>query len=397
MAHALSDAPGGQSLSDQSESLQQSPIEIARAYVNSRVQAPALASELSTDIKNKVRHANLWLTKFRRVGDLLAYLKRFEVDKTDAVYMAMKECGLLTFEDIVFEFEKRFEAYANDCSRITDFIVGVEYSAFDILILARNYDTRAGGMFVLDANEIPFAVVIKANLADGKYPNQWLDEPTRLKYYLKSIRKKDTDIFGEHFKANKAILDAPTIPIITFTRTSLSAPFVYRGVFKFADILREDSGAKAFVLERQAAGAVEIVADAKYVATALSEAVVKSASSQREARLVRLAAAPKVPTSIKVVSTAYVRNADVIVEVLFRASGRCESCTNTAPFIRAKDGTPYLEVHHRVPLSENGEDTVSNAIALCPNCHREWHFGLKKIDYSKDPIAVLSVNLSDAI
>jgi len=34
-----------------------------------------------------------------------------------------------------------------------------------------------------------------------------------------------------------------------------------------------------------------------------------------------------------------------------------------------------LEVHHKVPLAEGGDDTVENAIALCPNCHRHAHYG----------------------
>lgn len=63
---------------------------------------------------------------------------------------------------------------------------------------------------------------------------------------------------------------------------------------------------------------------------------------------------------------------------MLRANGYCEGCENPAPFIRPSDGTPYLEVHHIVPLAEDGEDTVENAIALCPNCHREVHFGSKK-------------------
>jgi 5-methylcytosine-specific restriction protein A len=61
--------------------------------------------------------------------------------------------------------------------------------------------------------------------------------------------------------------------------------------------------------------------------------------------------------------------------VLERASGICEQCNEDAPFKRKKDGTPYLEVHHRIPLSEGGFDTVGNAIAVCPNCHRELHYG----------------------
>lgn len=62
-------------------------------------------------------------------------------------------------------------------------------------------------------------------------------------------------------------------------------------------------------------------------------------------------------------------------EVLDRATGKCERCDQPAPFRRASDGSPYLEVHHRKPLAANGEDTVENALALCPNCHRELHFG----------------------
>ncbi len=30
----------------------------------------------------------------------------------------------------------------------------------------------------------------------------------------------------------------------------------------------------------------------------------------------------------------------------------------------------------RIPLSEGGEDTVENAMAVCPNCHMELHYGL---------------------
>ena len=70
------------------------------------------------------------------------------------------------------------------------------------------------------------------------------------------------------------------------------------------------------------------------------------------------------------------RNPNVIIEVLSRAGGICERCNKQAPFIKKKDNTPYLEVHHKIMLSDGGEDTVENAIALCPNCHRELHFGV---------------------
>lgn len=71
------------------------------------------------------------------------------------------------------------------------------------------------------------------------------------------------------------------------------------------------------------------------------------------------------------------RNPDVVAVVLQRANGNCECCKKPAPFIRKSDNTPYLEVHHTIPLAAGGDDTVKNAEALCPNCHREKHYGGK--------------------
>lgn len=67
-----------------------------------------------------------------------------------------------------------------------------------------------------------------------------------------------------------------------------------------------------------------------------------------------------------------VRNPLVKAWVLEKAAGRCECCNQPAPF-HMEDGTPYLEVHHVRWLSKGGSDTVSNAMALCPNCHRRFH------------------------
>lgn len=81
------------------------------------------------------------------------------------------------------------------------------------------------------------------------------------------------------------------------------------------------------------------------------------------------------PTKKTVKQTVFNRNQYVIAEVLNRANGVCERCKKPAPFIRDNDNSPYLEVHHKIPLAEEGDDTVENAIALCPNCHRQAHYG----------------------
>ncbi len=107
----------------------------------------------------------------------------------------------------------------------------------------------------------------------------------------------------------------------------------------------------------------------------LAKHVGESQKDSSAIRLKRLAAAPKFPEPIQVVSRAFRRNPDVIAEVLNRAKGKCEECHSPAPFPRASDGSPYLEVHHRIMLAKGGEDTVENALALCPNCHLKLHFG----------------------
>jgi 5-methylcytosine-specific restriction enzyme A len=66
------------------------------------------------------------------------------------------------------------------------------------------------------------------------------------------------------------------------------------------------------------------------------------------------------------------RSQDVRCYVLARAKGKCEGCGTPAPFVRP-DGTPYLEPHHLLRLSDGGPDHPAHVIALCPNCHRRVH------------------------
>lgn len=82
------------------------------------------------------------------------------------------------------------------------------------------------------------------------------------------------------------------------------------------------------------------------------------------------------PTPAKQAKTIvqHTRDAAVVAWVLERAKGKCECCEKPAPFAR-EDGIPYLEVHHIQRLADGGPDTPANAIAVCPNCHRELHFG----------------------
>lgn len=111
------------------------------------------------------------------------------------------------------------------------------------------------------------------------------------------------------------------------------------------------------------------------------------ASAEFDAKVEKLKKTPpklppagnKKPASSQSSVTQFARDPSVVVWVLEEAQGVCECCNKLAPFKR-EDGSPFLEVHHVRRLADGGEDTIENAVALCPNCHRELHYGAEKRD-----------------
>ena len=79
---------------------------------------------------------------------------------------------------------------------------------------------------------------------------------------------------------------------------------------------------------------------------------------------------------------SYLRDPYVVEYSKRRANGICQLCGEKAPFDDT-NGDPYFEVHHIVWLSEGGEDTIENTVALCPNCHRKVHVVNDKSDVKK--------------
>ena len=88
-------------------------------------------------------------------------------------------------------------------------------------------------------------------------------------------------------------------------------------------------------------------------------------------------------------TAVYDRDPRVVAWLLDNSGGKCECCMKAAPF-RKSSGELYLEVHHLRRLADGGTDTITNAIAICPNCHREMHYGenrkiLLRLVYEKIP------------
>jgi 5-methylcytosine-specific restriction protein A len=74
------------------------------------------------------------------------------------------------------------------------------------------------------------------------------------------------------------------------------------------------------------------------------------------------------------VASVHRRSESSRIYVIRRARNTCEGCGRPAPFL-TPNGSPYLEVHSLRRLSDGGFDHPRWLAALCPNCHRQAHFG----------------------
>lgn len=74
-----------------------------------------------------------------------------------------------------------------------------------------------------------------------------------------------------------------------------------------------------------------------------------------------------------VTTSVHDRDPEVRRFALARAKGKCQLCGSPAFYL--SDGRAFLETHHVIPLAESGADSASNVVALCPNHHREAHYG----------------------
>lgn len=74
------------------------------------------------------------------------------------------------------------------------------------------------------------------------------------------------------------------------------------------------------------------------------------------------------------------RSTRISINALKLANYSCEVDNSHCTFTRRKDGKPYTEPHHLIPLSKYDEfdydiDIEENIISLCSNCHNKIHYG----------------------
>jgi 5-methylcytosine-specific restriction protein A len=101
-----------------------------------------------------------------------------------------------------------------------------------------------------------------------------------------------------------------------------------------------------------------------------------------EELLSKASKAPKKAGERTVTGIQYERDPYVSRLTKRRAKGICELCEQPAPFADT-NGEPYLETHHVDWLARGGDDSLSNTVALCPNCHRKIHVLDLEVDKTK--------------
>jgi 5-methylcytosine-specific restriction enzyme A len=76
----------------------------------------------------------------------------------------------------------------------------------------------------------------------------------------------------------------------------------------------------------------------------------------------------------------YVREPMVSKRALARAEYKCEIDESHLSFTRRFTNQQYMEPHHLIPMSHQGEfdyslDVEANIVSLCSNCHNQIHYG----------------------
>lgn len=358
------------------------PIEKAIDFVILNVDDPAITNSfLEKEFKNKAQSTKNLVKNFKKVGDLYCYLSRFNkkpLPGENHIYDRFKSLGLKTYEDIYPEFQEKFKNELDDITVIDDFVIGEYYTSWDIAIFAKSYNCQ-NGIYLIGDEPNYKAIFLKCTFGDGDYANEWIEKNQLLKYYLYGQTNQQTGkkVYNVDHKYNRVLINSSinNIPIYIFMRNSKNDAFKLNGIFEYVKLHREADNSMWSELSKINSLEVNKKITSDEYDLELDKEVKKSRSLPKEERRKRLAEANKIPEKIQASEcTTFKRNPDVIAEVLENANGYCGYCKNYAPFIRRSDNTPYLEVHHIVHLAKGGEDSVENAVALCPNCHRKAHF-----------------------
>lgn len=113
----------------------------------------------------------------------------------------------------------------------------------------------------------------------------------------------------------------------------------------------------------------------------------RSADTLMDVRLLEIAARNADPKRQRRIS-AFIERGTIGKKVKAARNGRCQVCEvlgQEPVAFNGRNGTPYSEAHHVQPVSLllSGSLAASNIMVLCPNHHRQAHYGAFEVIESK--------------
>ncbi len=198
-------------------------------------------------------------------------------------------------------------------------------------------------------------------------------------------KRIDTPLFGE---AGQCLAKVPDSLAIILKRNPVQwLQHIAESNARFIDLSITTTRIRPVMASAHSVGAIEYLskcvgkelpnpAFAQIAMVDNEERISRNARLLEDSRLAQLADTyPVNARKLEVPSSVYVRNPYIVELARRQANGICHDCGQAAPFINKKTGAPFLEVHHKTPLSDDGKDILENVVALCPNCHRKRHHG----------------------
>ncbi len=85
---------------------------------------------------------------------------------------------------------------------------------------------------------------------------------------------------------------------------------------------------------------------------------------------------PTDPEEVTVSNKSFKRDNRTIAQIKVLRDFKCQICSTT---IKKKDGTFYIEAAHIEPKHKKGRETPDNILLFCPNHHKEFDFGDRRI------------------
>ncbi|MBD8272936.1 HNH endonuclease [Pseudomonas fluorescens] len=159
---------------------------------------------------------------------------------------------------------------------------------------------------------------------------------------------------------------------IEFRMQNISAVLVKMGLDRIKGYKpAKNVGSRVERQIRKALSTLRVFESAETAHTADEQTLIRRACKLQQQAFPKLPDGIAQPQKVSAFSTAFVRDPKVRAWVLKEANGICEGCGSNAPF--EVDGLPFLEVHHVKHLAQKGSDRITNAVALCPNCHQRCH------------------------